>query len=237
MRRLLLCALAAAASLAGTASSAQSLNVDLDTLFGPRSLGIGTPTDAFGAAADQPGFWNLVSATGPGPRPLYTLGGGWTPATYRTWGGYGSGGAWQNPRRFTFGEANDDFWMLMGDAGRTGVVGVSHQLFPPVPVRVILFEGLEPGLYEVYTYCVAPYEDRYVPVEVTVPGALTENPQLSTGRMPPDWQFRRGITHAVHRVWCIDGVIEVEVLAPSNPQYWPHSYVNGLQLKKLKKLK
>ncbi len=234
MRRLLLCALAAAASLAGTAGWGQSVNVDLDAFFGPpRRTGVGVPSPAFGAAADQPGVWNLVEVTARGPIRLLGLDGRFTPVTYSSWGGIGYGAGWLNPR-VGLGEANDDFWLLMGDAGLTGVVGVSHQLFPPVPIRVILFEGLEPGLYEVYTYCVAPYEDRYVPVEVTVPGALTENPQLSTGRMPPDWQFRRGITHALHRVWCIGGVIEVEVLAPSNPQYWPHSWVNGLQLKKLK---
>lgn len=229
MRTLTTTGLAAAAILTTATCWGQSFNVDLDTEFGPRSLGIGTPTDAFGAAADQPGFWNLVSATGPGPRPLYTLRGAWTPATYRTWGGYGTGGAWRNPRRFAFGEANDDFWMLMGDAGDIGPPEANHQLFPPPPLRVTRFEGLEPGLYEVYTYAVLPAPPpRYVPVEVTVPGALTENPQLCTGPMPADWVFRRGVTHAMHRIFCADGVIEVRLTGPDT-----FSYVNGFQLKKL----
>jgi hypothetical protein len=97
-----------------------------------------------------------------------------------------------------------------------------------VMVRVILFEGLEPGLYEVYAYAVRPLP-RYVPVEVTVPGALTENPQLCTGPMPADWVFRRGVTHTVHRVWAVGGVIQIRVTGPDIL-----SYLNGLQLKKLK---
>jgi hypothetical protein len=200
--------------------------LDVDIFFGPRSVGTGLPSPSFGAAAEQPGYWNFVSATGPGPVKLRDLSNRVTPVTYRAWGGVGTGIGWRNPR-IDLGEANDDFWLLMGDAGNIGPPEADHQLFPPPPLWVIWFEGLEPGLYEVYTYAVRPLP-QYVPVEVTVPGALNENPQLCTGPMPSDWQFRRGITHALHRVWAVGGVIQVRLTGP-----WPHSYVNGLQLKKL----
>ncbi|MEW5883265.1 MAG: hypothetical protein AB1725_03455 [Armatimonadota bacterium] len=227
MRRLLLGAMVA--GIAGTAAWSQSFNVDLDLFFGPRSSGTGRPSLSFGAAAGQPGFWNDPYVNALGPIELRGLDGRLTPVTYRAWGGVGFGGGWLNPR-IGLGEANDDFWLLMGDAADIGPPEANHQLFPPPPLRVTRFEGLQPGLYEVYTYAVRPHQPpRYVPVEVTVPGALTENPQLCTGPMPADWVFRRGVTHAMHRVFCADGVIEIRLTGPDTL-----SFVNGFQLKKLK---
>ncbi|MEW5883263.1 MAG: hypothetical protein AB1725_03445 [Armatimonadota bacterium] len=228
MRTLTTTGLAAAAILTTATCWGQSFNVDVDAQFGPRSLGIGAPSPLFAGAAGRPGYWNVIYGANGGPFQLRGLDGRLTPVMYRAWGGIGTGGGWRNPR-IDLGEANDDFWLLMGDAGNVGSPEANHQLFPPPPLRVTRFEGLEPGLYEVYTYAVLPAPPpRYVPVEVTVPGALTENPQLCTGPMPADWVFRRGVTHAMHRVFCADGVIEIRLTGP-----WPNAVVNGFQLKKL----
>jgi len=229
MNRWLTRVVLAGASLVAGVACGQSFNIDLDGEFGGRGVGAGLPSPSFGAAAGQPGYWNFVSATGRGPVKLRDLSGRVTPVTYRAWGGVGSGIGWRNPR-IDLGEANDDFWLLMGDAGDLGVIGVDHQLRSPLPWRMIMFEGLEPGLYEVYTYAVSPAQPpRYVPVEVTVPGSLTQNPQLCTGPMPTDWVFRLGVTHTVHRVWAVGGQVFVYLTGPHNV-----SYVNGLQLKRLK---
>ncbi|MEW5884519.1 MAG: hypothetical protein AB1725_09895, partial [Armatimonadota bacterium] len=155
--------------------------------------------------------------------------GRWTGATYTAWGGIGTGGGWANPR-WSLGEVNDDFWLLMGDAANVGPPFAPHQIMPPPPLTIYTFDGLEPGLYDVYTYAVLPAPPpRYVPVQITVPGSTTENPQLCTGPMPLDWVFRRGVTHSVHRVRTPDGRIEVRTTGE-----FPYAHINGFQLVRIK---
>lgn len=222
--------LAAGASLVASTATPQSFNVDLDGLFfpGPPSP-TGVPRPSFGAAAEQPGLWNQVYILARGPIPLQDISGRWTGATYTAWGGVGTGGGWANPR-WSLGEVNDDFWLLMGDAAEIGAPIGRGALYEPALI-VYTFEGLEPGLYDVYTYAVSPSVSRHsVPVAVTVPGAATENPQISTGPMPLDWKFRRGVTHTSHRVQVDGGLLEVRVSAPD----WPPAFINGFQIVKVK---
>ncbi|MEW5884521.1 MAG: hypothetical protein AB1725_09905 [Armatimonadota bacterium] len=219
--------LAACASLVAGTAAPQSFNVDLDGLFfpGPPSP-TGVPRPSFGAAAEQPGLWNQVYILARGPIPLQDISGRWTGATYTAWGGVGTGGGWANPR-WSLGEVNDDFWLLMGDAANIGPPFAPHQIMPPPSLTVYTFDGLRPGLYEIYTYAVRPIP-RHVPVAVTVPDAETENPQLSTGPLPSDWQFRRGITHTVHRA-VVAGRLEIRTTGE-----FPYAYVNGFQIVKVK---
>jgi len=227
MKRLPAGGLVAAASLAGTACWAQGFNVDLDGFFGPRSLGTGVPQASYGAGASQAGVWNQVYGAEGRTIPLLDVSGRWTGATYSASGGIGSAGGWRNPR-LDFGIVNDDFWLLMGDAANVGPPFAPHQIMPPPPLTIYTFEGLEPGLYDVYTYAVRPIP-RYVPVAVTVPGSLTENPQVSTGPLPADWRFERGLTHTFHRVRVLDGRIEVRTTGE-----FPYAHINGFQLVKVK---
>ncbi len=219
--------LAAGASLVASTATAQSFNIDLDLFHfpGPPSP-TGVPRPSFGAAAEQPGLWNQVYILEHRTIPLQDISGRWTGATYTAWGGIGTGGGWANPR-WSLGEVNDDFWLLMGDAARIGAPIGRGAIWEPSLI-VYTFEGLEPGFYDVYTYGVAPYGAQS-PVSVTVPGAHTENPQVCTGPLPGDWSFRRGITHTIHRVTVHDGILEIHVTGP-----WPRSYINGFQILKIK---
>lgn len=231
MKRLATGAVVAAASLAGTAGWAQSFNVDLDTFHSTRETGGGAPQRSFAGAAGQPGWWNLITAIGPGPMGLRDLAGNPTPVVWRAWGGWGSGGGWRNPR-LDFGIVNDDFWLLMGDAADIGAPHGRGAIWE-LPLIVYTFDGLEPGVYDVYTYgVVAAQPRRAVPVYVTVPGAATENPQVCTGPMPLDWQFSRGVTHTLHRVAVDRGHLEIHV--SRNPGAQWAAMINGFQLVKVK---
>ncbi len=218
--------LAAGASLVAGFATPQSFNVDLDNVIGGWGSPHGPPRNGFGGAAGQAGFWEAINAADPGPVPLRDVRGNATSVVFRAWGGVGSGGGWRNPR-LDFGIVNDDFWLLMGDAARIGSPFAPHQIMPPPPLTIYTFDGLRPGLYEIYTYAVRPIP-RHVPVAVTVPDAETENPQLSTGPLPSDWQFRRGITHTVHRA-VVAGRLEIRTTGE-----FPYAYVNGFQIVKVK---
>ncbi len=224
--------LAAGASLVAGFAAAQSFNVDLDGLFfpGPPSP-TGVPQPSFGAAAEQPGLWNQVYILARGPIPLQDASGRWTGVTFSAWGGVGSGGGWANPR-WSRGEVNDDFWLLMGDAADIGAP-IGRGAIWELPLIVYTFDGLEPGVYDVYTYgVVAAPPRRAVPVYVTVPGALTENPQVCTGPMPLDWTFRRGVTHTQHQVVVADGRLEIRVSRERGAQW--AAMINGFQIVKVK---
>ncbi|GIV01289.1 MAG: hypothetical protein KatS3mg015_0119 [Fimbriimonadales bacterium] len=160
--------LAAGASLVAGFATPQSFNVDLDGLFfpGPPSP-TGVPRPSFGAAAEQPGLWNQVYILARGPIPLQDASGRWTGVTFSAWGGVGSGGGWANPR-WSLGEVNDDFWLLMGDAADINPPFAPHQIMPPDPLIVYTFDGLQPGVYDAFTYGVIPADPpRTAPVYVT----------------------------------------------------------------------
>ncbi|MEW5884698.1 MAG: hypothetical protein AB1725_10800 [Armatimonadota bacterium] len=230
MQRLLFGTILVGASLAAPAGWGQSFNVDLDGFFGPRPLGTGVPQPSFGGAAGQRGLWNFIYVLEHRTIPLQDISGRWTGATYTAWGGIGSGGGWRNPR-LAFGEVNDDFWLLMGDAAEINPPFAPHQIMPPDPLIIYTFDGLQPGLYDVLTYGVVPAQPpRTSPVYVTVPGAATENPQICTGPMPLDWAFRQGVTHTLHRVAITDGRLHIRVTADRNR--W--ALVNGFQIVKVK---
>jgi hypothetical protein len=117
-------------------SSAQSLNIDINSTYG-------VPASTF-AAAGLAGTWNLVPPTGTTPNPLVDLAGAATSATM-TYGG-GSGGAFSFDNLATTG--NDQ--ALLDDAQD-----------PVIPPAVWTIGNLQAGTYTVYTYGWAPDSNLY----------------------------------------------------------------------------
>lgn len=196
-----------ATALAPALSLGQSFNIDLDVFFGPPSIGNGAPSAVFGAAANQPGYWNRVYAVGPtNPEPLFDLVGNATSVIMQASGGTGNAIGFNNAAN------TGDFALLMNDvAALNGTITYT-------------FTGLESGTYIVYTYADSP-DPEYAPTEVNVHGSLPPNPQVVTGPIPAN-QFVNLITHATHEVHVTNGLLVVDVR--ELPTYFGD--VNGLQL-------
>src|SRR5215213_752877 len=91
----------------------QGFNVDTDLPTDPE-LGGGAPSSAFGAAANQPGFWNAILTGHPGPYGLRNLDGSLSAVTVSTVG-WAGGGAWNNSAN------TGDFALLLNDSEEIGV--------------------------------------------------------------------------------------------------------------------
>lgn len=190
-------------ALAASLATAQSFNVDLDVLGGPPEAGHGAPSSSFGAAANQPGFWNAVSCTSPGPEPLFNLGGQSTGVTMSVTG-FGSGGG------SGFAINTGDYALLLND-------------YASIPDSMTYtFTGLAPGAYRVYTYAVNA-TGLTVPVQVTVDGA-TGGAQTVTGPMPGN-SFQYLVTHSIHDVPNVTGNLVLRLAGP-----WSNASVNGFQI-------
>src|SRR5689334_2712495 len=115
---------------------AQSFNIDLDIGSGSPDIGAGGPSSAFGAAAGQPGFWNVVYAGGPYmPLSLFGLSGAASGATIQATGGFGSGGG------DNFHGNTGDYALLLNDYA---------QLLGPDLEVDYHFAGMQPGHYLIY---------------------------------------------------------------------------------------
>lgn len=198
----LLCGLVASAP-------AQSFNIDLDLYGGGgETVGNGSPSDGFGAAASQSGYWNRISATGDGgeAESLFGLEGAPTGVTIAASGGIGVAGGYNNH------DIDGDYRLLMADYA---LIGGENDY---------LFAGLESGDYLIYTYCVNPRAEVNVATTVTVPGA-TEPVQMASGSIPPGNLFIQGVTHTVHELHVTGSSFEVDILGT-----WPYSVCNGFQI-------
>ena len=132
---------AAVALALSCGASAQSFNLDLDVFFGSPAVGNGAPSPAFPGAAGQPGFWNRIHLTAPGPFSLRNLIGAPISAILTVEGGWGGGIGFNNPSN------TGDYALLLNDAAQIG--------YPP-GYNAYVFTGLQHGQYRVFTYALPP---------------------------------------------------------------------------------
>lgn len=186
----------------------QSINVDLDIFAGDEQNGNGSPSDGFGAAASSPGRWNRVLCTTSGPWNLVGLNGQATSVVL-TVTGNGLGGGSNYPVN------TGDYARLLNDYAR-------------IPDQMTYrFTGLVPGRYLVYTYAIDA-TGAVLPVEVSVPGALTPNPQMSGQAVMPGNSFVLGVTHSIHELDVQTGSLEINLR--NHFQGPPNASVNGFQI-------
>ncbi len=190
------------------AAMGQSFNVDLDVFDGGPTVGEGSPSDAFGGAANQPGRWNQVNGSFHGMTQLMNLDGSLSNV-FMSINGIIQRGGWNNPLN------SGDFRLLYNDA--TTVFGAVTWTFV----------GIQPGWYSVIVYAVSPIPAHNVarPIEVFVDGASGKNPQVVTGPMPGN-SFEYLITHSKHDVLVTSGPLRFTVSTTLNE--WQH--VNGFQI-------
>jgi hypothetical protein len=183
--------------------TAQSINADINIPTDPE-LGGGPPSNAFGAAAGQFGYWNAVPAGEQTNIPLKDLSGGLTGVMFTAFGTGGSG-AWNNPAN------TGDFALLFNDADRIGDEGLQYTL-----------TGLAAGRYLVYTYSVRP-NGFHGEADITVPGSITPNPQHVAGTMPGNgFEYLR--THTIHEIVIGNGELRIQASAAAN------NFINGFQI-------
>jgi hypothetical protein len=135
----------------GGAAFGQSFNIDVGATAGTN------PTLAYGAGAEQPGFWNWVSGSVHGVNQgLSPLTGGAPIAAVRIDGG---GNNLTINHALTMGDDEQ----LMDDIQDIGAAGV---------FATYTFFGLLPGAYWVYTYGWAPDDPNYrTVVHIDAPGS------------------------------------------------------------------
>ena len=158
----------------------QSFNIDMDVFAGPEEGGNGAPGSSFGAAANQPGFWNRIDAAShTRPWSLHGLNGSSTSVDMR-WNvsGGGAGSGW-------IGNTGD-YRALLNDC-------------TPITVpTTYVFENLAPGRYAVTTYAVDRSGNAY-PTRVTIMGAAIPVRISGNNGMPGD-ELIEGTTHCVHHI-------------------------------------
>lgn len=204
--------LAVAFVLAAAVSvNAQNINVDFDTfaLGGP---GDGAPAATYGAAAGAlgAGCWNLMEGTTQTSILNAGTGAACTSTSVTVTRSSALGGS------FAFNNANTsgDQQLLLDDG---------QDLSAVTGPLTITFTGLVNGIYDVYTYAVAPDFTGTDTTAVTVNG-ITLN---STGPIPPGNVFIAGQTHTLHvNVPVVAGTLTISVneVAPS------FGTINGVQL-------
>ncbi len=185
---------------------AQSFNCDLDVYDGPPEVGNGAPSKTFAGAAGQPGYWNRVLGNPTEPWQLLDLAGMPTGATLHTIGDRAGVSGINNPAN------TGDYALLLNDAA-----------FFQSEMSYV-FRGLTNGEYTVFTYAVLPVP-RIMPVQVSIAGSSSPNPQVVAGPMPGN-AFALYVTHARHEVLVDDETLTVRVRFQSPPA----GPVNGFQL-------
>lgn len=193
----------------------QSFNIDLNMVGGSPQLGAGTPSETFGAAAGQAGFWNGVGALVGSPISLSDLLGNTTDATVlKTADNPGGVGG------FSFTGNTGDFALLLNDAEQVATLVSGGNL-------TYTFSGLASGAYDVYTYA-AHRAGAFSATPVFVPEAVTSNTQIVTGPMPGN-AFQYLITHSIHRVVLqAGGEFHISITQP--PNHSQGMNVNGIQI-------
>lgn len=172
-------------------------------------VGAGVPDPTFGAAANQSGVWNNLSA----------------PSHNRTFALRDLDGA------LTSGQLH---WTESGSGGGSGWVGndggyrllLNDYKRITIPT-VFTFYNLVPGRYILYTYGIDAV-DRVLPLQVYVQGAETEFQTSGNGLMPGN-TFIESVTHCIHSVNLSTTVLRIEMTSLGSAA----SSVNGFQLKRL----
>ncbi len=201
----------AALALSASLASAQNLNINIGTtLTGNR------PSATFGAAAGQPGFWNLVSANNPTTTGLADLAGNPTGVSVSLVGGFGNF-AIANP---TWTGDDEKLLEFAADVGNAGQGGGNITW---------TFGGIAPGNYEVYTYAIAPDLPATYKTRVAVTGAA--EPAQIVGGAWSGAPYAYLITHAKHTVTV--GASQTLVVVTSDPgtPVLNLPTVNGFQIK------
>lgn len=208
--------IAAAALSMASAANAQSFNVDLDVTiaFGnPTSLG--APSATFPGAAGQAGFWNACDTTITSPISLNDLANTLTPATLTMSTNAPNGfahWAFNNPSN------TGDYDKLLNDCH---IVNNN----PGPWSNTYVFNGLQPGTYQVYTHGVRPLTGVSATRVDLIGGS---GPQIVAGPMPGN-AFALGVTHCIDTVTITGGSLTVVVdRAPSATQ--AGAFINGFQL-------
>lgn len=191
----------------GGPTRAQSFNCDLDEFGGTEQTGNGVPSSAFGAAANQPGVWNRIFASGTTtPVNLTGLDGVVTACQMYSSRPTPSGG-FNNPN------LSGDFRLLMADYAFIGL---------PIQYHLI---GFQPGHYSIYTYS-GSAQGNVVNLFVSVPGSSTPI-QTVTGPMPAN-QFIYGLDYCVHELNITGTSFELDL--STDAQQGPNPEVHGFQI-------
>jgi hypothetical protein len=187
----------------------QGFNVDLDVFDGGPIVGEGSPSDAFGGAANQPGRWNQVNGSFHGMTRLLNLNGSLSNV-FMSMNGIIQRGGWNNPLN------TGDYRLLFNDA--TLVYG-------QVQWSVT---GLSQSWYRVIVYAVSPVpqHNQPRPIEVFVDGSTSTNPQIVTGPMPGN-SFQYLVTHSIHDVLVLDGQLRFGVTTTIQNE---DQHINGFQI-------
>jgi hypothetical protein len=158
----------------------QAFNVELGS-YNPE------PSSSYGAGANQPGFWNHVVDN----KKLFlnAIDGSPSSVTFKAYGGGGSFG-YNHP-----GTSGDDELLL--DGGHDGE-------------NTLVFEGLQPGKYLVYTYAWAPDNPSGYQTVVEVVPSL--DPKQTVGKSWPG-AHAQGATYAKHSVNLTSGKITIDCTA------------------------
>jgi hypothetical protein len=180
----------------GSVASAQSINIDIDA--GISNGHAEPPSSSFGAAANQPGYWNAIGFSA--PAPLSDLNGQPTGATFN----YGPGDITGVNTIATYvgGSNSGDYQLLMNDYYSIGTLITGGS-------ATFTIAGLTNGSYQVYTYASNPGVS--VPsTSVSVLGSTSTNPQFVIGPSVNN-TFALGITHSLHDVLVTNGTISITV--------------------------
>jgi hypothetical protein len=173
---------------------AQSINIDY-------GIGAGSPRDAYGAAAGQPGLWNILPGNDDAPQPLLDTRGEPTRVTVTP--SLPSG-----PAFFDNPDTPGDDGALMDDY-------LDLHSHP----QTFTFSGLHAGTFTVFTYAWAPDSPDFTTfVDVNSLGGV------AVGGPWPGHQ-QEGINYARHIVSLAEGEdLIVYTFSPS------HGTLNGLQI-------
>ncbi len=185
---------------------AQSFNIDLDQPSAPPALGGGAPSNAFGAASGQAGFWNAVPSAA--TFALTDINGVLTAATITLTGSSSS-------LAFNNGTNSGDYRLLMNDARQVGTVVQGG-------TTTVTFNNLINGNYQLYTYA-APPQGTPGSTDVIVNG----NSMFAIGGASGN-TFTLGGTHVIHNVTVTGNTLTMIVVDP--PGDGLPGYLNGFQL-------
>jgi len=191
----------------GGGACAQCFNVDFNASSGFAS---GSPTSTFGGLAAQPGPWNAVPATGPGPFPLVDTRGQNTGVAISR-----SGSAVE--ASFNSPQTTGDFERLLDDFQRVPA---------PNGTTTLTITGLQPGDYVLTTYAISPGSDSER-TRINVFPTTSSNPQNVGGAMPNNG-FIVGTTHSLHSVPIR---VDAPTLSITVTPFIGAGSINGLQIR------